>query len=37
MYYYNGTGGTGGMFAESSISKSNVYIFANSGYSPNCS
>jgi gliding motility-associated-like protein len=37
--YYNGTGGTGGMLAQgSSISTSQtVYIFANSGYSPNCS
>ena len=37
--YYNGTGGTGGMIAQGSTinSSKTIYIFANSGFTPNCS
>ncbi|WP_395053275.1 choice-of-anchor L domain-containing protein [Flavobacterium sp.] len=37
--YYNGANGTGGMIAQgSSISTSKtIYVFANSGFNPNCS
>ncbi|WP_395062008.1 choice-of-anchor L domain-containing protein [Flavobacterium sp.] len=37
--YYNATGGTGGMILQGSTiyASKTVYIFANSGYNPNCS
>ena len=37
--YYNGPNGTGGMIAQGSVinSSKTIYIFGNSGYTPNCS
>ena len=37
--YYNGANGTGGIIAQGTIltSSQTVYIFGNSGYTPNCS
>ena len=37
--YYNGANGTGGMIAQGSTisSSKTIYVFANSGFNPNCS